>query len=238
MSKAIKRKVLPPLYTTLEPTSDQNYPKIFVGRALFVAVLFAQFIALQEVVGSYQFVYLSDWGLYLSIIYFLLAALHPFYKSQPGSALFESMRIILHMTASAEFLIATFYWLILAVGDFKRIQGYPTVERRTFEYITCVMLHAICPATIWYSLFNMRTLLKFSDIYSLSGMAAFYMYVNYTVSTESGRPVYPGMDWKSPASHIQVVGALVLLIVGFFLSLKVSKGVEGDCEEKVNLKAD
>ena len=51
-----------------------------------------------------------------------------------------------------------------------------------------------------------------------------------------GKSIYPGMGWKTMESHIKVGVAVVLLVVGFFISLKVSKSVEERCEQKINLK--
>ena len=109
MTQPIKRRVLPPPYTTLKPTGDQNYLQIFIWRAIFVAVMISVFIGLQELMGNLQFFFFSNWGFYLTTIYYLLASINVFIKSKPGSGFFETMRTTLHLASSAEFLICLFY---------------------------------------------------------------------------------------------------------------------------------
>ena len=77
----------------------------------------------------------------------------------------------------------------------------------------------------WLNLLTSRTNLSASNFKWILGYCAFYTWLNWYCTKVNGRPIYQPIDWKSYKSAVFLGAAFSLALIGFYIALKVSQGM-------------
>jgi hypothetical protein len=194
----------------------------YIFRGVMVVFSILQvFAALTFDRGVDNLYYVSHVGGVLVALYYIVAFIHSFSKHRESDFLTFVLTIVFQMTAALQFLIFVFYWALMSYEDFQKIFADKETVRKRRLAIALVQ-HLVYPVLIWFTLLMERTTFKMSNSVAIYLLLIFYCAINYYKSSTSGTPVYDIINWSSMESHINLGGAGALVLLGFYLSTKLS----------------
>jgi hypothetical protein len=214
----------------------KNHPilfNIFKKDPYFSAIIFRTIVfGLSSVDTYYMYklqpkfiMFATNWGQMLTNLYYLLALLQAIFRMGKENAFTRVLSTVFHIALSFEFLIFIFYWPKLSYEDFLRCLEFADEWRRKYEFACSIWRHLVNPLVLWMPLLTNYTKFQTRTIWPLIMLSVAYMYNNYYFTQKNGEPVYPGMDWASLESLIQMILAIGLTLGGFYTALGVSRAM-------------
>lgn len=170
--------------------------------------------------------YMSFVGHMAVILYYAIAFIHSFRRHTERDGLTFLLTVVFQLTAALQFLIFVFYWGMMAYDDFYKIlevgKDSPLKGRRLA--VTLVQ-HLLYPVVIWFTILMERTTFNRSNAIFVYLFTAAYCAINGYKTATSGIPVYDIVDWQGVSSHVHLAAAAALVLIGFYLSTKLSRSM-------------
>lgn len=168
--------------------------------------------------------YVSFVGHMMVILYYTVAFIHSFRTHTEQDLLTFVLTVIFQLTASMQFLIFVFYWGVMAYDDFYKILEKDNASPLKLRRLAVALVqHLMFPVVIWFTILMERTAFKKSNAIFCYIFTLAYCVMNGYKTATSGVPVYDIIDWQSLSSHIHLAAAGGLVLIGFYLSAKLSK---------------
>lgn len=202
-----------------------NFTFTLFKRLAILYLLILQIYNSYKVTGFESLKYLTNWGHLIVTTVFFLIALCNIFNIKAGHPLARLTSVVLHIAASATFLIFFFFWAVLSYGDMEWIFDLEERSLRVHYFFDSVIKHLMNPIIVWIFIMMNRTELKLSNIWYSFFFAGGYLAFNCAITILTGEPVYGVLDWKSTISHVYVVVALGLYFLGFYSALTISEGI-------------
>ncbi|KAL4510073.1 hypothetical protein ABPG72_010266 [Tetrahymena utriculariae] len=174
-----------------------------------------------------QFVYLTLWGFYTTFTYFLLSLIYGLYvylkkkkdKSfqPPFGFLPKLINILFEIAFSLELTITALFWVLV----------YPTKSLDAWQLFNTSNFHGGMLIVLWIdNIFNAIQFRK-SHLLSFVVYAVCYSCVNFTYVVTSNKEIYPGLNWVTIFSYIELllgaVSTTIHYLIGFYFYKKVKK---------------
>jgi hypothetical protein len=158
--------------------------------------------------------YLTVHGVWLTVAYFLCAALTAalaawrpaLLKTRAHALHARATQLLFAIAVPFQLVIVTLYWLLLATPQPSAFRAWDNYES-----------HGIKMALIWADLLVSAMVLPTPQLLVTLACAAVYLAINLGV-TLSSYPVYSVLKWNSAASAVLVGGAMAYMIFAFFLA--------------------
>ena len=121
---------------------------------------------------------------------------------------------------SAAFLVAVFYWAILAYKAY--IKGMST-----FDHVYNILFHIVVPVIAIMPLFFEKQRFRHKDLFIIVPITLCYVVVLVVYALVTGKGVYdPIFTFNDVMSFVYLAVALTVLLVGFYLAWFVSSKVQ------------
>lgn len=159
-------------------------------------------------------------------VLFILLTIYSFSKYKSDSKFANFLKIYLHISSSFSFLVIIFYWTVLPIFDLNRIKSVKNVKLQNHWFVELWNKHLLAPMGPWLVVLTCRTKLDNKNLKFLAFVMGSGMALNFSVCMIIGRAVYPGMDWVSLGSYVQVAGASSLCYLGFVQAKDISQKIE------------
>lgn len=195
----------------------------YIFRGVMTVFSFLQiFIGFTFDRGVDNIYYVSHVGGVLVAVYYLISFVHSFKKHREDDFLTKLLTVVFQLNASLQFLVFVFYWGLIAYDDFVKVFSEPDLATRKRRLAIQLVQHLVYPVFIWFTILMERTTFKTSNLSAVLLLIVGYCSANYVKSQSSKQPVYDIIDWSSLESHVNLAGAGVLALLGFYLSTKLS----------------
>ncbi|EAR96900.1 transmembrane protein, putative (macronuclear) [Tetrahymena thermophila SB210] len=174
-----------------------------------------------------QFVYLTIWGFYTTFTYFLLSLIYGFYvylkkkndqQFEPSfNFLPKLINILFEIAFSIELTITVLFWALV----------FPTKSLGAWQLFNTSNFHGGMLIALWID--NMFNCIQFRKSHLLPFVvyAISYSCVNFTYVLTANKEIYPGLNWVTLYSYIELllgaVSTMIHYFIGFYLFKKVKK---------------
>ena len=197
-----------------------------VHRIIFLAIML--YLTIEGTVnrGWRRYIFLTVQSEIMMVIYNIVAILHYLLDNDEDRTITKVKSVIMHISASFQFLVMIFYWLVLVPLDWLRIQNtFPEDSDKRFYHMVSFVQHAIYCIYIWFNIMTERTTFSNSNLKYLLTYALIYTLFNLGYTKYYGVPIYPPIDWKTPKSAVMMGASFLLAMAGFRLSTGLSNRI-------------
>lgn len=192
-----------------------------VTRSIYY-IINGKFFAHQEREGLELLLTFTNWGMFMTALFFYSSFLLNFLNS---SFLEKLRKKVLHIAVSCEFVIFVFYWIFLGHKDIPVIVNLEDKNQAIFELINSIVKHILYPLLTWFVVLTED--IKFQDETHIwvNVMYVSYSLVNYFGVLKLGRPIYPMVNYQCWRTGIYIGIAYLLVRGGYWVSFKCSQSV-------------
>lgn len=190
-------------------SKHKNALKWFRILIIVPNLVLSLFVLLFE--GKYSFLYLTNWGLYLTFWYYFAAAL-----SYQSRRLKQVCYVFFEVLWPINVVITLAFWLYIFPAIYP--DDYLAIDLPTHTFpVTCTMTEFFISKIVF---------IRAHYIYPLSTLSIYLLLILLPYSLSQG-PIYPGITFKNYITFIVIFGILVLLFIslesGRFLKIKSCK---------------
>lgn len=189
-------------------------------KAFLVAYSLSVSIVNADLQGGPRYMtYLTVHGVWLTVAYFIASAAcaatahwAPALAQTPAYALHaRATQLLFAIALPFQLVIVTLYWLLLAQAQPSPLYVWDNLES-----------HGLKAVLIWTDLLVGSMALPTPQLLVTLGAALIYLVINLAVTLTS-YPVYSVLKWNSGASAVLVLGALVYMVLAFFLAQTLAR---------------
>ncbi|KAL4466895.1 hypothetical protein ABPG74_010492 [Tetrahymena malaccensis] len=206
-----------------------DYKFLIVKSILMIYLIFCFGLNQYNYVGYnwfLQFVYLTLWGFYTTFTYFLLSLIYGFYiyfkkkndqsYEPPFGFLPKLINILFEIAFSLELTITVLFWVLV----------FPTKSLGIWQLLNTANFHGGMLVVLWIdNIFNAIQFRK-SHLFPFAIYAVCYSCVNFTYVLASNKEVYPGLNWVTLFSYVELLLGAISTIIHYFIGFYVYKKVK------------